>query len=143
MMVTVYGGRSRLQFFLEGCKCKVLGCGGEVTGFEIRRELSEILRDRAAALRRRTRSRLTLQLLQRGEVGLCRRQVAGLQVLSELLKLRMHLLHAALEKLRTDSEHSAANRCRGEVGKPCRLARDFLRDAIGKDVSGLARACGW
>jgi hypothetical protein len=40
------------------------------------------------------------------------RQVAGLQVLSELLKLRRHLLHLELEKLRTDSEHSAAQDAR-------------------------------
>lgn len=72
---------------------------GDVSGLQILRQLVERLCDRAIALCRRSGTALRPKLLQGHEVGLGGRQVAGLQILAELLELFLKLLHLVLDRL--------------------------------------------
>ncbi len=76
--------------------------GGEITGFEILRELGNSGPKRIAALRAGGRSygggllAAGNKLLKRSEVTLGLRKIAGLQVLPELLKAVLQLLRFAV-----------------------------------------------
>lgn len=95
-----------LHVLLDGGE--ILLRGRNISRLQILPQLFEGLFQGIAAGGRRRRTGVRANLLQSRKIALRRRQVAGLKILSQLLKLLLELLHVVLNALVFVAEQIAA-----------------------------------